>query len=271
MKPCPPTEYSVCVAGNCCAVDPSRRAPGSRPDSVAWFNRLISDLQFHALWPIVKSTRVSVGIRIVYAGRATSRRLHRSQKLRFRTMYIDATHVMFHSMLERRTGAARLGEEASRFLVRGPAYDSVSDTAPTQDVLASLEGFAEMIRVIPARGCLVATGLFRRRHAHLTLRRDWIEQAISSDAKLMAWFSKKRFVIDRLLVRATKTLSVWNEKPAILTFTLQVSSPPSATTARRTCWVLRYITALTSAWADTVSEKIGFGRLAIRGTLVIRI
>ncbi len=186
-------------------------------------------------------------------------------------MHIDATHVILRSVLERRTGAAFLGEEASRFLVRGPACDSVSDIVPTQDVLASLPVFAEMIRVIPARGCLVATGLFRRRDAHVTLRRDWIEQAKSSDAKLMAWFKNKFFLIDRLLVRATKTLSVWNGKPAILTSMLQVSSPPAATTARRICWVLRYITALTSAWADTVSEKICFGRLAIRGILVFRI
>ncbi len=271
MKPCPPTERSVCIAGNCGAVDPSGQAPASNPDSVVRFNRLISDLHDHALWPIVKFARVSVGGRIVFAGCGTSRKRHRFQKLKRRTMQIDETHAILRSVAERRSAAALLPLEASRFLVRRPAYDSVSDTLHKQDGPASLQIFAGMIRVIPARGCLVATGLFRRRDADIELRQRWIERAKSSDVKLMAWFSKKYLVIDRLSVRAAKKLRVSNGKPAILTSMLRVSSPPPATTARRICWVLRYVTALTSASADTKSEKICFGPLAIRGSLVFRI
>ncbi len=270
MKPCPPTERSVCIAGNCGAVDPSGQAPASNPDSVVRFNRLISDLHDHALWPIVKFARVSVGKRIVYAGCGTSRKRRRFQILGRRTTRIDETHAILRSVVERRTAAALLPLEASRFLVRRPAYDSVSDTPPTQDDLASLQVLAGMIRVIPARGCLVATGVFRRRDADIALRQRWIERAKSSDGKLMAWFSKKCLVIDRLSVRRTKTLRVWNGKPAIPTSMLQVSSHPLARTARRICWVLRYVTALTSASADTKSEKICIGPLAIRGTLDFR-
>jgi hypothetical protein len=271
MRSFSPMEYSVCVGESYCAVDSARWAPASSPDSVAWSNRPLSELQFHALSPIVKFERVSPGKGIVYAVCGTSRKPRPFQKLRFRTMYIDATHASLRLVLECGTVAALLVEAASRFPVRGRACASVSDIDPTPDVLASRQIFVEIIRVVLVSDCLVAMELFRGRDAHVSLRRDWTEQAKSSGTKLLAWFSKKCFAIRQLLVRAIRTLGVWDGKTTVLSFILQVSSPPPVRIARRHCGVLPYTTALASAWAETVSETICFGRLALRGTPVFRI
>jgi SAM-dependent methyltransferase len=274
MKAYSPKEYWRSVAENSCADDPSGLAPILYPDSPPWFNQLIDDLQFRAIRRAIKLAGLSADTQILDVGCGTGRWLRRYQQFGFRAMGVDATAAMLRLARERGTAVALTVGEAHRLPFRDATFDAVSDITVTQHIPQSLQvpALAEMIRVIRPGGCLILMELIRGKDKHVFPRTPevWIEATSSCGVKLMGWFGHEFLLLDRLFVRAARTLAARNGSSSNQSTNPRVFSLLRSTITHRIYWGLRHITAPMAAWVDPAIEMICPARFATHGVFVFR-
>lgn len=274
MKPYSPKEYWTGVAGNSCADDPSGLAPVLYPDSPPWFNQRIDDLQSRAIRRVITLAALPASTRILDVGCGTGRWLRRYEQFGFRPTGVDATVGMLRLARERGTAAALTAGEAHRLPFRDATFDAVSDITVTQHIPASLQvpALAEMMRVLRPGGCLILMELITGKDKHIFPRtpEGWIESASSCGAKLIGWFGQEYLVLDRLFVRASKTLASRNGSSASQSADSRLSAPWRSTISRRIYWGLRHITVPLASWAEPAIEMISPARIATHGVFLFR-
>jgi SAM-dependent methyltransferase len=263
-----PKEYWSGVASSTSG-DVTGFAPVLHPDAPAWFNQLIDDLQSVAVRRALLLADVRSGASMLDVGCGTGRWLRRYIQMGLQVTGVDATPPMLQLALERGTEAPVAAGVAQNLPFATERFDCVSDVTVVQHIPTALQGDAlgEMVRVLRPGGRLILVELIRGEGLHVFPRspQDWIEEVASRGARLLGWFGQEFLVLDRLFVRAARTL-----------VSRQGDSGPHGGTsqrtslARRAYWAVRHVTAPLSGWIDPAVSKVIPGKMATHGVFVFQ-
>jgi SAM-dependent methyltransferase len=267
-------EYWAGVAESFRSADATGFAPVLHPDAPAWYNRLIDNLQFHAMRRALAIAQIPQGARFLDIGCGTGRWLRRYQQRGFRALGLDATLGMLRTAREHGTAAPLVTGEAQRLPFPDASFDAVSDVTVVQHIpLASQpQALAEMLRVLKPGGHLILVELIVGQGGHVFSRtpQDWIQQVTSHGATLLGWFGQEFLLPDRVFLTIVHKLL--NSKSSAGGAGLPPSQPVTRQAAprRQLYWGIRHLIAILSAWADPLTEKIFPGRCATHAVLVFR-
>lgn len=268
-----PREYWTAVAKHHAATDETGIAPVMHPDAPLWFNRLIDAIQFRSIRRALSLANVARGARILDVGCGTGRWVRRYEQLGFQATGVDATLPMLTLARKRTAGPLVLGD-ASRLPFSPETFDCVSDVTVVQHIPTAQQQqvIGELARVLAPGGTMIWMELIRGEGAHIFPRKPdgWIEQAVVSGLTPIAWFPEEYLMIDRLFVRAARSIAGRRKSE----HDIQSPAEPAAQWRRSwlhsAYWGIRHITIPISAWTEVLAEGIVPARLATHGVFVFR-